>query len=480
MPSSRLDTICFISSVGVPVITQKSKFSKYFSKNCPTPGTSGASTFLYLTSGNIDFLPKGSGKPYKIETNQIVIQNKNGVEVKQLKNLEKILQESNRVSKEILPRKKDTETSPHKQKKPKEIDSTKAIKKDSSSKVDEFGNLELILDPHGENSFNQQFKIGSSRTVNAAPKTLSRNKWFEFVSWETDKPENIIFEDPIMHKTKITLLGSEAKVIAKYKTITYSLEVLPSLGGKIEGEPKREWEKGKEFRISARPASGFRFKNWEIIEGDPKVNDLHSPQLRITLHKNDVILKPLFSNKKYLLEMKSTVGGEVSDLENDSITPGKPLEINALPENGYFFKEWRLLNGDVFFKNQNKSHTIITIGEANSKIEASFKPLLSLKIFEKTESERMKSKEFKLQPNETTTISIENKISRNNKTYQFEKWEIIEGRLFLENPNKSTTEIKMGNKNVNLNAVYLGEKKTILIRFKDAQGRTRSLEMEYR
>ena len=93
--------------------------------------------------------------------------------------------------------------------------------------------------------------------------------------------------------------------------------------------------------ISATPATGFAFKNWD----DPKaiLNSTSAALTEANMSKasGDANVTALFEPKQYLVEINSTTGGSVS-LDNPT-GPWLHFENYALvatPDPGYIFKEW--------------------------------------------------------------------------------------------------------------------------------------------
>ena len=112
----------------------------------------------------------------------------------------------------------------------------------------------------------------------------------------------------------------------------FTLTVTAGEGGTVSTEGGT-YDEGTEVTITASPAEGYRFVNWE---GNSSTSD----SLTITLNSNQTytalfeLIPPIFN-----LNIFSSEGGTTS-LERGEFEEGSVIEISALPSEGYIFNSW--------------------------------------------------------------------------------------------------------------------------------------------
>ena len=125
-------------------------------------------------------------------------------------------------------------------------------------------------------------------------------------------------------------------------TITYTLKLTPSTGGKVTGH-KASYKKDAVTDIKATASKGYTFSHWTgVPDGDKNDNPL---KLKMT---KDITLAAVFSKDKveevtYTLTLTPPMGGTVSGhqatYKKDAVT-----DITPTAATGYYFSKW---TGDV-------------------------------------------------------------------------------------------------------------------------------------
>lgn len=152
---------------------------------------------------------------------------------------------------------------------------------------------------------------------------------YKFVSWNdgnTNNPRKItVTEDISFVATFVYVPGTETRTISLFSN--------NNEWGTVTGDGV--YELGEEVEIKATPKEGYRFVQW---------SDGSTQQERIIEVSNDVMLIATFEKiveiekKTITLFSNNTEWGFVAGAGEYPI--GKPVEINAVPKDGYRFVQW--------------------------------------------------------------------------------------------------------------------------------------------
>ena len=122
---------------------------------------------------------------------------------------------------------------------------------------------------------------------------------------------------------------------------------------------------GDTITLTATPASGYQFKEWQVVSGGVTVtND------SFTIGTSDVEVKAIFELIPVATTYKVTVtndgNGSASASKSTGAT-GDSVTLTATPSTGYKFKEWLVVSGGVTVTNDS-----FTIGSADVEVKAVF------------------------------------------------------------------------------------------------------------
>ena len=125
--------------------------------------------------------------------------------------------------------------------------------------------------------------------------------------------------------------------------------------------------KGEQVILMAAPSEGYQFKAWEIVSGNITINDN-----KFTMPAKPVTVKAIFEQKKYAVTVQTegngTASASVASVKVTSAAKGEQVTLTAAPNEGYEFKEWQVVSGNITI-NDNK----FTMPASEVTIKASFK-----------------------------------------------------------------------------------------------------------
>ena len=124
---------------------------------------------------------------------------------------------------------------------------------------------------------------------------------------------------------------------------------------------------GTEITLTATPANGYHFKEWQVISGGVTIKDD-----KFTMPSANVEVKAIFEKDappaptEFTITVK-TDGNGTASASPDKAVAGTEIRLTATPNTGYHFKEWQVMSGGVTIKN-NK----FIMPSANVEVKAIF------------------------------------------------------------------------------------------------------------
>ncbi len=200
--------------------------------------------------------------------------------------------------------------------------------------------------------------------------------------------ENILFSDTVtVPEQTITSIKGNASIEAIFSTETVKMAVQTNGLGTTSPEDEVYVVQDKWTRITATPNTNQMFLQWSIISGEEvKIEDPFKPKTNINPGKKDVVIKALFQpdslglddssthDRKYTLLISCDLNKGIIDKANKIIlSAGSSVTITATPKNVYYFEKWNILNGSVYFSDENSSTTTVTLKRKDAIIAPLFR-----------------------------------------------------------------------------------------------------------
>ena len=143
----------------------------------------------------------------------------------------------------------------------------------------------------------------------------------------------------------------------------YSVTVDNDGNGTATATPTSAAE-GTEITLTATPSEGYHFKEWQVISGSVTIENN-----KFTMPAGNVTVKAIFE-KDAATEYTVTVendGNGTATASPTSAAEGTEVTLIATPNEGYHFKEWKVVSGSVTIEN-NK----FTMPAGDVKVKAVF------------------------------------------------------------------------------------------------------------
>ena len=196
---------------------------------------------------------------------------------------------------------------------------------------------------------------GEQVTLTAAP-----NEGYEFDKWVVED-NKVTLANPNSPTTTFTMPANPVTVKAIFEQKKYAVTVQTD-GNGTASVNLTSAAKGEQVILMAAPSEGYQFKAWEIVSGNITINDN-----KFTMPAKPVTVKAIFEQKKYAVTVQ-TDGNGTASAHPTSAAKGEAVTLTAAPNEGYEFKEWQVVSGNITI-NDNK----FTMPASEVTIKASFK-----------------------------------------------------------------------------------------------------------
>ena len=241
--------------------------------------------------------------------------------------------------------------------------------------------------------------------------------------------------------------GSNTKelsiTIAKAAPTEYTITVTTEGGGTASASPAKA-AAGTEITLTATPDGGYHFKEWQVISGGVTIVDD-----KFTMPDSNVEIKAIFEEDAPPAPTEHTVtvtsgGNGTASASHAKAVVGTEITLTTTPNEGYHFKEWQVISGNVTIKD-NK----FTMPDSDVEVKAVFEkdaPAPTEFIVTVTSGGNGTASASPAKAAAGTEITL---TTTPNEGYHFKEWQVISGNVTIKD-NKFT----MPDSDVEVKAVF--------------------------
>ena len=185
----------------------------------------------------------------------------------------------------------------------------------------------------------------------------------EFKAWEIgDKEYKVGDSYTVNENTEIKALWENSVITPT----TYTVTVTSGGNGSASADYATA-AAGTEITLTATPNTGYHFKEWQVISGNVTIKDD-----KFLMPNDNVEVKAIFEKDAPPVPTEFTItvktdGNGTASASPDKAVAGTEIRLTATPNEGYHFKEWQVISGDVTIKD-NK----FIMPSANVEVKAIF------------------------------------------------------------------------------------------------------------
>lgn len=163
----------------------------------------------------------------------------------------------------------------------------------------------------------------------------------------------------------VRTVNSSSVRVSVIPTYTITASAVPSVGGSITmSKAFSVYERGDTIKLTARAASGYRFKGWS---GDTITVDT---MIVLVVKKNTLVYANFI--KQYTLSMSNSSNGSVIPAGTSAVDSGASISITATPDKGCKFISWKLISGNAFIVDTAARSTTLKLTWGNAGVQGRF------------------------------------------------------------------------------------------------------------
>ena len=263
----------------------------------------------------------------------------------------------------------------------------------------------------------------------------------EFKAWEIGGTEYKVGDS-------YTVNGDiEIKALWKNRVITpttYTVTVGNDGNGTGTASPSTA-AAGTMISLTATPNEGYRFKEWQVISGGVAIKDD-----KFLMPNDNVEVKAIFEEDappvptEFTITVKTDGNGTASTSHAKAVV-GTEIRLTATPKEGYHFKEWQVISGNVTIKD-NK----FTMPDGNVEVKAIFEKDAPPAPTEFTITVKTDGNGTASASHAKAVVGTEIILTATPKTgYHFKEWQVISGGVTIKD-----NKFLMPSANVEVKAIF--------------------------
>lgn len=251
----------------------------------------------------------------------------------------------------------------------------------------------------------------------------------------------------------------------------YSISVAGTVSGSgdtsisVNGVSAAEAEEGAQVTLTATPADGYLFRKWTVVSGDVAISDKEANPAMFIMPVGNVVIKAEFESEPLSIAYTITIaddgngtaaagvsaGADNTWMITTSAKRGMEVALAACPADGYLFREWTVVSGEVALSDNEANPAMFIMPAGNVEIRAGFRkdPIPRYTITFTDDDKGIASASvngaviYSVKEGEEVTLTA----FPNRSYYLFHKWTVVSGDVVLsdENANPATFIMPAGN-----------------------------------
>ena len=238
--------------------------------------------------------------------------------------------------------------------------------------------LSITITKDAPAEFTISVTSGGNGTASASPSkavagaeitlTATPDKGYHLKEWQVESPTGLVITN-----NKFTMPDSNVEVKAIFEEdappapTEHTVTVTSGGNGTASASPAKTVA-GAEITLSATPDKGYHLKEWQV----ESPAGLVITNNKFTMPDTNVAIKAIFEEDappaptEFTITVKTDGNGTASASPAKAVA-GTEITLTAMPNEGYHFKEWQVISGDVTIKDDK-----FTMPEGNVEIKAIF------------------------------------------------------------------------------------------------------------
>ena len=263
----------------------------------------------------------------------------------------------------------------------------------------------------------------------------------EFKAWEISGAEYKVGDSYTVDRdTEIKALWENSVITPT----TYTVTVGNDGNGTGTATPSTA-AAGTTITLTATPNKGYHFKEWQVMSGGVTIKDD-----KFLMPNDNVEVRAIFEEDAPPVPIEFTItvktdGNGTASASHAKAVVGTEIRLTATPKEGYHFKEWQVISGNVTIKD-NK----FTMPDGNVEVKAIFEKDAPPAPTEFTITVKTDGNGTASASHAKAVVGTEIILTATPKTgYHFKEWQVISGGVTIKDD-----KFTMPSANVEVKAIF--------------------------
>ena len=231
------------------------------------------------------------------------------------------------------------------------------------------GNGTLAAAVYGGSAIQTGNQVVEGSTVNF---TASPNTGFRVKEWRRD---NSTVSSNLTNYLTVSNLAAATTVTVEFEAIPVgqnAITVTSTQGGQAFSNVGSAAQ-GTQITLTATPNDGFAFKEWVVVKGNVTLSTTTASPATFTMPNEEVEVNAVFEaiGQQYTITITNDGNGNALACEQLADANQK-ITLVAGPNQGFKFKEWIVVKGNVTLNNPTQNPTTFIMPNEDVEIRATF------------------------------------------------------------------------------------------------------------
>ena len=215
---------------------------------------------------------------------------------------------------------------------------------------------------------------------------------------------------------------------------------------------------GQWVTLQAHANQGFEFSHFEVVSGGIRFHSQSGTWATFVMPANNVSIRAVFRERQQThtvsVNANNAQWGMVNANPNTNVRQGNVVSLNASPNRGFEFERWEVTQGNVHIHDINSIWVSFTMPATNVTIRGIFRQVgQGQEVTVSVNNSQWGTASANPRTNVSQGTWVDLQASANTG-FEFERWEVVQGNVAIQNINSAVTGFNMPSGNASVRAVF--------------------------
>ena len=278
--------------------------------------------------------------------------------------------------------------------------------------------------------------------------TLSANPdpGYELSSWTVNSDDSLTV---VISSNQFTMPANDVTITANYTAIDYDVTVNGTNGTQSASAPDGDFNVGETVTLSATPAAGYSFANWEVNNGGVTLSSTTSASATFTMPANNVTVTANYTAIDYSVTVNGTNGTQSASAPGGNFNVGETITLSATPSAGYSFINWTVDIGGAILSDSADPNATFAMPTNDVTITANYALAYDVTVNGLNGTQSASAPGDSFNAGETVTL-----LANPDTSYTFTSWTVDIGVVTLSDSTDPNATFTMPSSDVTITATY--------------------------